>query len=131
VCEIRVATVRVFKTPEYIYLSPQLIVRGKDLNYPLRSDGCYLINGWTNVLNFIKRFNPSSKRRHLQIICRLAELKKHMTSREMLSHPEASSLLLELVELNRRSNETTLLERLIQSEMLQLARSMGHDFIKE
>jgi len=115
-------TIRPFVQGETVYLSPQVVLTG-DITIPHIVRGKRLIvNGWTRVEKLFTLYQFDSHKDHIRIVRRLCRLKKSLTSRQLLTHPEASQLLLELVELNKSTSRTTLLEFLIQGELLRLSR---------
>jgi len=119
--KVVVATIRVFHRLDYVYLAPHIILKGT-INIPHTRRGPYIIlNGWQRYKQLRERY-PQLHHPNFSLIDRLAVLKHNLTSRQMLSHPEAADLLLELVERNRRTPHQTLLEFLVRGEMFRQAR---------
>jgi len=113
-----VATIRVFHRQDYVYLSPYIVVDG-DISIPHIRRGKYkAINGWRRYRQLRKQY-PDVYHPNFPLIDRLAQLKEQLTSKQMLTHPEASDLLLELNERNRQSPRQTLLEFLINGELFR------------
>ena len=121
---IHVATIRVFQSKEYVYLSPFIVTSDVRTSIPHRFNGTYqTFNGWSRYKQLRQELDITSHKRHFEIIDQIAALKSDYTSRQLLSHPEASSLLLELVELNRQTDKETLMEFLIKGELQRVSRS--------
>jgi len=122
---------------DYIYIEPQVIITSNNidninlasklirkvirkrpmvLRYRTRR---IVVHGWRRCSELLEKLQPHLrlKRRHVDCVLRLAEIRNKIGAKRLLRNPVALDLTQQLVELNRRHDRRTLLDIVIANAL--------------